>query len=106
MKYQILQINQDFISGAVKDNIANHEWIVVTDIPRQMVKFNRVQPLHISLIHGETDESFSKGFKEEWIIIMAKRFRNWLLTEHPEKLYPYKNEPIAINYNVDEFCTN
>lgn len=101
MIYQILQINHDFISGSVLDCIGDFEWIVVADIPRQMVKCNRVQPEHISLISGEKDETFSHDFEEIWIEHMAKKLRNWLIMEHPEKLYAFQNQPIAIDYNLD-----
>lgn len=100
MIYQILQINREFISGSVLDCIGDFEWIVA-DIPRQMVKCNRVQPQHVSLVSGEKDETFSPNFEEFWIDHMAKKLRNWLIQEHSEKLYAFQNQPIAIDYNLD-----
>lgn len=101
MIYQILQINQDSVSGSVIDKISDLEWVVVADIPRQMIKCNREKPQHISLVSGEKDDSFSDDFEEFWTLHMAKKLRNWLITEHPEKLYAFQNEPIAIDYNLD-----
>lgn len=102
MIYQIHQISGDYIAGSVIDTIQDCQWIVVADIPRQMIKHNRVEPQHIALISGDSDESFSTGFEKFWTEHMAKCLRNWLIREHPEKLYSYQNQPVIIDNNCEK----
>lgn len=102
MIYQIHQVNHGFIVGSVIDKIDDFEWIVVADIPRQMVKRNRVRPQHITLVSGESDESFSADFERIWTEHMTKRLRNWLIREHYDKLYPYENRSILIDNNSED----
>ncbi|WP_221408192.1 hypothetical protein [Elizabethkingia miricola] len=99
MIYKIHEITNDFIIGSVQDKIRNYRWIVVADIPRQMTLYNRVQPQNISLISGESDEDFSHDFERVWTLYMVERLRNWLIIEHPEKLFSYRDQPISINNN-------
>lgn len=100
--YQILEINEDFIVGSVTDSIGGFIWVVVADIPRKMVKFNRVTPQHVTLVSSESDDSFSPDFEKTWVPHMALRLRDWLLTYHPEKMYPYKNRQVGVDYNTDD----
>lgn len=99
MIYKIHQVTNDFVIGSVQDKIKNHHWIVVADIPRQMIQYNRVHPQNISLISGESDEDFSHNFEKIWTLYMAERLRDWLIREHPEKLFSYRGQPVAINNN-------
>lgn len=101
MDYKILDINPDFITGCVIDYYSDDEWVVVTDIPRQMVEYGNVKPVNTSLISKKL-QSDDKDDGKEWAEHMAGRFRNWLILEHPEKFYPPidNSEDNHIEYSI------
>lgn len=102
MTYEILEINDDFIVGSATDRMGDDTWVVVADIPRQMVRFNRVIPQHVTLVIGVPHESCGPDSENTWIRHMARRLRDWLLTYHPEKMYPYKNQRVCVDNNTDD----
>lgn len=97
MIYQIHEITAENVTGSVIDM----DWIVVADIPRKMVKYNRVKPKNISLVSHTKFENQSDDFEDIWTKFMADRLRNWIIRNHPEKLFPYKDQPVGIMYDCD-----